>query len=113
MLSQSQSDKRLARLIVYELDSDHKVDACILSDEKRIQLTRAYATAEDQKDDVQLQLRYLSADVGNELARLLLKPYVFAILYYDEQILFDVPCLITTVSGTTSSFTITLGLHQG
>lgn len=113
MLFQSQSDKRLARLIVYELDSDRKVDACILSDEKRIQLTRAYATAEDQKDDVQLQLRYLSSDAGRQLASLLLKPYVFAILYYNEQILFDVPCLITTVSDTTSSFTITLGLHQG
>lgn len=113
---QLQSDanlSKLARLIVYSIDSEDKTDAAIVADDTRINLTRAYATAENADDDVSLTLRYIAKDTGVKLARLLLQPYVFAILYYDEQILFDVPSLITAVDDISGTFTLTIGLHQG
>lgn len=103
----------MARLIVYSIDSEDKTDAAIVADDVRVKLTRAYATAEEKEDAVSLTLRYIAKDSGVKLARLLLQPYVFAILYYDEQILFDVPALITSVDDVSGTFSLTIGLHQG
>lgn len=103
----------MARLILYSLDSDISFDAVIVSEEQRISLARAYATAENKEDDVSLVLHYITKDAGAKLAKFLLQPYVFSMLVFNDSILFDVPAMVTTLETEKGTFSITIGLHQG